>query len=394
MWTHFTEQAHGAVKVTWDGHVVTIDAADNVSDLHPVALSDMSVPLHLRGNSILPGWDGKGRGMHSARTRTHTHTHTHTHNLKGRILMWMTQVYSVYGVHVHVMNTQTRHNFLSSFWPDYRVHVYFRRARLTYQCSRSSFLTVAANLELMDHLFSVRRVNKPEDLIKNENQFVNVAPMLNFDKAVKEHVDAVKSLWKSTSSYGNRRHQSTGSQFFRGGRSHQGCGGSRFGNQSYPYQSNKGRGRFHPYQRRGDFQQSQRRGPKAKSLKAKLAVPETVQVPLVYPCTMPVVSALLQKQKKNCPHSVSQLKSMGIRQIATEMALATCRPPPQIYIYYINLQLWWENSFLLCGWSTKSIVYPDTVFKTHGSLDVACQFSLKCTSRPAKGRPFEVMHVV
>ena len=46
----------------------------------------------------------------------------------------------------------------------------------------------------MDHLFSVRRVNKPEDLIKNENQFVNVAPMLNFDKAVKEHVDAVKSL--------------------------------------------------------------------------------------------------------------------------------------------------------------------------------------------------------
>ena len=69
-------------------------------------------------------------------------------------------------------------------------------------------------------------------LVEDEDQFVDAAPMLfgkNFDKAVKEYVDAVKSLRKS---YGNGRHQSTGSQFFRGGRPHQGRGGGRIGTKA------------------------------------------------------------------------------------------------------------------------------------------------------------------
>ena len=72
-----------------------------------------------------------------------------------------------------------------------------------------------------------------QDLIEDESQSIDDAIRKNFDKAVKEHVDAVRSLCKPTSTYGSERLRSTGSQlFFLGSRSHQGHGGNHFGKQS------------------------------------------------------------------------------------------------------------------------------------------------------------------
>lgn len=86
-----------------------------------------------------------------------------------------------------------------------------------------------------------------QDLVTDEEQFKSAPPLLfgkDFDKAVKEHVDTVKSLRKTT-----RPHQpsSSSGRVFRGGRPYQpGRGGGRY------YQSGNQRatrGRYQPYDR-------------------------------------------------------------------------------------------------------------------------------------------------
>ena len=66
---------------------------------------------------------------------------------------------------------------------------------------------------------------------------------------------------------------------------------------------------------------TERKGPQLKKAKEnpEEAVPETAHI---FPCMVPVVSALLQEEKF-CLNStiVNQLKSMGIRESATELAL-------------------------------------------------------------------------
>ena len=50
-------------KLTLQGHVVAVDTPDDVSDLHPVGLSDLRISLHLRRHRVLSGRrEEKGEG--------------------------------------------------------------------------------------------------------------------------------------------------------------------------------------------------------------------------------------------------------------------------------------------------------------------------------------------
>ena len=51
---------HVVVTLTCDRHVVAINTSYNVSDLHPVALSDVSVPFYLRRHCILSARHNNG----------------------------------------------------------------------------------------------------------------------------------------------------------------------------------------------------------------------------------------------------------------------------------------------------------------------------------------------
>lgn len=41
-------------QLTVQGHAIAVDTSNNMSNLHPVRLSDLSISLHLRRNCILP----------------------------------------------------------------------------------------------------------------------------------------------------------------------------------------------------------------------------------------------------------------------------------------------------------------------------------------------------
>ena len=42
-------------KLTLQGHVVAVDTPDDVSDLHPVGLSNLRISLHLRRHRVFSG---------------------------------------------------------------------------------------------------------------------------------------------------------------------------------------------------------------------------------------------------------------------------------------------------------------------------------------------------